>query len=168
MSYLGMRGEATEIALYRAALDGGYDKTALLQQLPRIAELPFDSERKRMSTLHQAEDRVILFCKGAPEQVLPLCTHAELATVLNQANAIAAEGFRVLAFAVRELPTLPAAGELPSLENHLSLLGLVALIDPPRAEASQAVQDCLGAGITPVMITGDHPATALAIARRLG
>lgn len=163
-----VRGEATEIALYQAALDGGYDKTALLQQLPRIAELPFDSERKRMSTLHQAEDRVILFCKGAPEQVLPLCTDAELATVLNQANAIAAEGFRVLAFAVRELPTLPAAGDLPSLENHLSLLGLVALIDPPRAEAPQAVQDCLGAGITPVMITGDHPATALAIARRLG
>ena len=163
-----LRGEATEIALYQAGLGSGYDKHVLAAELPRIAELPFDSERKRMSTLHRAAGRVIVFCKGAPEQVVPLCPSVDASNVLADADRLAAEGYRVLALATRELPRLPDAAELAAVESELTLLGLVALIDPPRPEVPQAVRDCLAAGITPVMITGDHPATALAIARRLG
>ncbi|MEQ9465385.1 MAG: HAD-IC family P-type ATPase, partial [Haliea sp.] len=163
-----LRGEPTEVALYRAGLDAGYDKQLLAEQWPRIAELPFDSTRKRMSTLHAGADGVLLFCKGAPEQVVPLCLSLEVDAVLAQANDLAAEGYRVLALAARELDAPPAADAMPAMESDLTLLGLVALIDPPRAEVPQAVQDCLAAGVTPVMITGDHPATALAIARRLG
>jgi len=164
----GPRGESTELALYQAARVQGYDKRALLQELPRVAELPFDAERKRMSTLHQYGDEILLFCKGAPEQVLPVCRDVDAQSVLGQAEELAGQGYRVLALAMRELPQLPGEDELPGTEADLTFLGLVALIDPPRVEVPQAVQDCLSAGITPVMITGDHPATALAIARRLG
>ncbi len=164
----GPKGDPTEIALYQAAKTQGFDKLALTQQLPRIAELPFDSERKRMSTLHQMDEGVLLFCKGAPEQLLPLCPAADQAGLLVEADALATQGYRVLAVASRLFEQLPTEISVPSIECELTFLGLVALIDPPREEAQQAVQDCLSAGITPVMITGDHPATALAIAKRLG
>ncbi len=164
----GVKGDPTEVALYQVALDHGYDKQALTQQLPRIAELPFDSERKRMSTLHQSDGRVVMFCKGAPEQLLPLCPAVDQQALLAEAEALAAQGYRVLALASRDLASLPSTVAVETLECELEFLGLVALIDPPRDEVPQAVQDCLSAGITPVMITGDHPATALAIAKRLG
>lgn len=164
----GIKGDPTEIALYQAAMDHGYDKQVLIQQLPRIAELPFDSVRKRMSTLHQSGGDVLMFCKGAPEQLLPLCPTVDQQALLAEADALATQGYRVLALASRELETLPATVDVDMLECELEFLGLVALIDPPRDEVPQAVQDCLSAGITPVMITGDHPATALAIAKRLG
>ena len=164
----GPRGEPTEVALYEAAGAQGYDKPALAQQLPRVAELPFDSDRKRMSTLHQDGDRIRLFCKGAPEQIVSLCHDLDEQAVLARADELARQGYRVLAVATRELSELPSEDRLPEVEAELSFLGLVALIDPPREEVPQAVEDCLSAGITPVMITGDHPATALAIAQRLG
>ncbi len=163
-----VKGDPTEVALYQVALDHGYDKQVLTQELPRIAELPFDSERKRMSTLHQSDGRVVMFCKGAPEQLLPLCPAVDQQALLAEAEALAAQGYRVLALANRDLASLPSTVAVETLECELEFLGLVALIDPPRDEVPQAVQDCLSAGITPVMITGDHPATALAIAKRLG
>ena len=168
MAGAGVKGDPTEVALYQAANQHGYDKQALEQQLPRIAELPFDSERKRMTTLHQNGDEVVVFCKGAPEQLLPLCLVVDQQALLLEAESLAAQGYRVLALASRNLAELPTEINVTNVELELDFLGLVAIIDPPREEVPQAVQDCLSAGITPVMITGDHPATALAIARRLG
>jgi Ca2+-transporting ATPase len=169
-------GEPTELALYEAALAAGFDKEALGERHPRLAILPFDSERKRMSTLHQDGDGVVAYVKGAPEQLLPLCTSemGEEATsftperILNEATALARDGYRVLAVARRQLTVLPEPLEVESIERDLQFLGLVALIDPPREEVPLAVANCLTAGIKPMMITGDHPGTAVAIALRLG
>ncbi|NDP38146.1 MAG: cation-translocating P-type ATPase [Rhodoferax sp.] len=171
------QGDPTETALTQVALEAGLDKAELERQFERVQELPFDSERKRMSTLHRSEAGFIAYTKGAPESVIPLCStqwHVEGAMPLQQeavlatAEAMAARGLRVLALASRTHATLPAPGDVESVESGMSLIGLIGLIDPPRPEAALAVRDCQTAGITPVMITGDHPATALAIARRLG
>jgi Ca2+-transporting ATPase len=162
------QGEPTELALYNAAKEHGYDKLALVPQLPRVAELPFDPERKRMSTMHSDGDGMRLYCKGAPERVLPLCSDIDQMLVSGEAEKLALQGYRVLALATRTFKEKPQPSSLVDAEADLSFLGLVALIDPPREEVPQAVQDCIGAGITPVMITGDHPATAQAIAERLG
>ncbi|MCW8927555.1 MAG: HAD-IC family P-type ATPase, partial [Gammaproteobacteria bacterium] len=169
----GLLGDPTELALYQAAAEAGYDKEPLLEQLPRVAELPFDAQRKRMTTVHREEDGFIAFTKGAPESLLPLCSAGltdgfDADAVLRQAESLAADGYRVLAIACRHWDELPAEDERQQLENTLEFLGLAVLIDPPREEAYAAVQECISAGITPLMITGDHPATALAIARRLG
>lgn len=171
-------GDPTETALAQTALEAGLDKDTLETQWPRVQELPFDSERKRMSTVHRgAQGALVAYVKGAPESVLPQCTlqwradgalPLQQKVVLDQAMVLAAQGLRVLALARRDLDVLPTDGQLASVEQGLSLIGLVAMIDPPRPQAQAAVRDCLSAGITPVMITGDHPATALAIARRLG
>ncbi len=171
-------GDPTEVALFEAAQAAGFDKQALETRLPRQADLPFSSVRQRMSTLHQADADVLLFCKGAPEVIIPLCNnaltaHATETTPLAAENwhgevqRLAEQGYRVLALAYRRFEQLPAAFT-EELESDLTLLGLVALIDPPRDEALAAVSDCRNAGITPVMITGDHPGTARAIAKRLG
>lgn len=171
-------GDPTEVALYAAARAAGFDKASLARDMPREAELPFDAVRKRMTTVHREGDHYVAFVKGAPEAVLPLCSHVldesgprtltAPQTLADEAQALADEGYRVLAVACRELPALPAAPDAAALEAELTLLGLVALIDPPRDEAPAAVADCRAAGITPVMITGDHPGTARAIAVRLG
>ncbi|MCW9013167.1 MAG: cation-translocating P-type ATPase [Gammaproteobacteria bacterium] len=170
-------GEPTELALFEAAQLAGFDKAAMEQAKPRLAAIPFDSQRKQMTTLHQASDGVIAYIKGAPERLLPQCSRAlaadgeqafEPETVLAEATALAHEGYRVLALAKRDFTMVPEPLEPATTEQDLTFIGLVALIDPPRSEASQAVADCLTAGITPVMITGDHPGTAMAIARRIG
>jgi Ca2+-transporting ATPase len=171
------QGEPTEAALLHAAQAAGYDKTALQQEAPRLKELPFDSERKRMTTFHGGVGDVIAYTKGSPESILPCCNrvlmaggerNVEPAVLLKQAEAMAADGLRVLAVAYRHWSALPAS-ELPDeLERELIFLGFVGLIDPPRGEAGEAVAQCRSAGITPVMITGDHPATARAIASQLG
>lgn len=162
------QGEPTEIGLYNVAQEQGYNKQLLSQEFPRLAEIPFDSVRKRMSTLHRDGQEVRVYCKGAPEHVLPLCSDIDQAVISAQANTLAGLGYRVLAVATRTLPEMPVEVASSSIETQLSFLGLVALVDPPRETALQAVEDCISAGITPVMITGDHPATALAIAMRLG
>jgi Ca2+-transporting ATPase len=168
-------GEPTELALYRAAADAGFDKSVLLQDYPRLGALPFDSDRKLMTTLHRTQDAVLAYTKGAPEMLLPLClppadgevTHfAE--NLLAEASSMANEGYRVLAFARRLFAEQLATDDRATVECELDFIGLVGLIDPPRDEVPQAVADCLDAGIKPMMITGDHPGTALAIARRLG
>ena len=170
-------GEPTELALYEAAHTAGFDKAVLLETNPRLDVIPFDSKRKLMTTLHPSSGRVLAYIKGAPEMVLPLCSDTqgfgdaagfEAEAVLAEADRLASEGYRVLAYARRELTALPDKLEAEAVERDLTFLGLVALIDPPRPEVPKAVADCLTAGITPVMITGDHPGTAMAIARRLG
>ncbi|WP_374369253.1 cation-translocating P-type ATPase [Piscinibacter sp.] len=169
------QGDPTETALAELAAAHDVDAAALAQ--PRIAELPFDAERKRMSTLHRSAAGFVLYTKGAPESLLPRCTthwSGACASALDhdatmrQAERLAAQGLRVLAFARRELADADLSAGAETVERGLAFIGLVALIDPPRPEAEAAVRDCLAAGITPVMITGDHPATARAIARRLG
>lgn len=170
-------GEPTELALFAAAHKAGFDKATLEQVKPRLAAIPFDSKRKQMTTLHRSPEGVIAYIKGAPERVLAQCSKAvsndgsmvyEPEAVLAEAAQLASEGYRVLALAKREFTVLPEPLIPENTEQDLTFLGLVALIDPPRPEVLQAVADCLTAGITPVMITGDHPGTAMAIARRLG
>ena len=173
----GMTGDPTEVALFEAAREAGYMRIELEREWPRIAELPFDSERKAMSTLHRHEDAVEVFVKGAPESLLPRCEQTlnmsgtvplQRDAALARAEHLASQGYRVLAFACRRLPDLPEVLDPEAVESGLTFLGFVALIDPPRDEVPQAITECLEAGITPVMITGDHPGTAQAIARRLG
>ncbi|MCP5292432.1 MAG: calcium-translocating P-type ATPase, PMCA-type [Burkholderiales bacterium] len=170
-------GDPTEVALYLAAKQAGFNKSALLKQLPQAAELAFDEDRKCMTTLHQRDAGIVAFTKGAPEVVLDMCIDAlgcegsrslDRNCVQEQAEAFAVEGYRVLAVACREFSELPEDRSPDAIETGLTFLGLVAMMDPPREEAAQAVADCLTAGIVPVMITGDHPATARSIARRLG
>jgi Ca2+-transporting ATPase len=170
-------GEPTELALFEAAYKAGFDKDELLQIKPRLDVIPFDSQRKLMTTMHRSSAGVIAYIKGAPESVLPLCSNTpepgeaaafDAEAMLVEASRLADEGYRVLAFARREFGAMPQQLDAASIEKDLTFVGLVALIDPPRPEVPQAVADCQTAGITPVMITGDHPGTAMAIARRLG
>ncbi|HEX5639792.1 MAG TPA: cation-translocating P-type ATPase [Burkholderiaceae bacterium] len=161
----GWVGDPTEIALVHHAGDGGVDVDALREALPRIAELPFDSDRKRMTTVHERADDVLVTVKGAPEAVLPLCVDIDADAWHRRAEQLAAEGLRVLALAAR---SADRHAPIEQVDRDLQLLGLVGLIDPPRPEARAAVAECVAAGIAPVMITGDHPATALAISRALG
>ncbi len=169
-------GDPTEVALYLGALDGGLRKHDIEAGFPRIAELAFDASRRAMTTLHTIDDEVAAFTKGAPEAVIPCCTKQLLSSgetaidrqaLLQQAEEMATEGYRVLALAMRRFPHLPDCITHDCIETELVLLGLVGLIDPPRPEVPEAIAACKTAGIKPVMITGDHPATASAIARRL-
>jgi Ca2+-transporting ATPase len=163
----GAGGDPTEVALFQFAAEAGFSKAALQQEAPRVAELPFDGTRKRMTTVHRDAEGVVAWVKGAPEAVVPLCGDGlDREEVLARADDLAAQGHRVLAVAERRFDALPEP--LERAEQELSLLGLVALIDPPRPEVPDAIAECRSAGITPVMITGDHPGTARAIAIRLG
>jgi Ca2+-transporting ATPase len=172
-----LHGEPTEVAFLRAAKDAGWDKNLLEQDAPRLKELAFDSERKRMTTFHRAVDGIIAYSKGSPEALVSQCQHIlsaageraiDQAALLQQAEAMAANGLRVLAFAYRRWDALPDSEQPDVLERDLVFLGFAGLIDPPRSEAKEAVGLCKSAGITAVMITGDHPATARAIAYQLG
>jgi len=171
-----MVGDPTETALFEAAQDAGFSIDELAGELPRIAELPFDADRRCMTTLHANGEGVVAYTKGSPEQVLALCdslfTDAgpealDRAALLAEAERMAADGLRVLAFARRDFSRPPLL-ESEQVEANLGFLGFAGLMDPPRAEAKNAVALCRSAGITPVMITGDHPATARAVAQRLG
>lgn len=170
-------GDPTEVALWRAAADAGFDKAALARRAPRLMEIPFDSDRKRMTTLHRDGSGVVAYTKGAPERVLERCTAVltdagppagDRSAALAIADAMAGGGLRVLALARRDWKELPPRADAESIERELTLIGLVGLRDPPRPEARRAVAVCRSAGITPVMITGDHPVTARAIAGELG
>jgi len=170
-------GDPTEIALYEAAESVGYVGADLVKNIPRLDEIPFDSERKLMTTLHQENGELVAYTKGAPENVLPHCVSLWTTTgpqplqkekILAAADQMAAEGLRVLALAYRQFPERPQTLDSDAVETGLCFLGLAGLMDPPRPEAKEAVALCKTAGITPVMITGDHPATARAIAIRLG
>lgn len=171
------QGEPTEAALLHAAAEAGWDKKYLENAMPRLKELAFDSERKCMTTFHRATNGIIAYTKGSPEALVAQCTRTltssgetptDKAALLQVAESMATDGLRVLALAYRKWPALPEHEQTEHLEKELVFLGFVGLIDPPRSEAKQAVSLCKSAGITPVMITGDHPATARAIAHELG
>jgi Ca2+-transporting ATPase len=174
------KGDPTEIALLELAERSGLRRSELLAQSPKLLELPFDSERKRMTTVHAAGSGAVAWVKGAPEALLALSVSVlgqhgtqPLDEPLRRAirereEALAEQGLRVLGFARRELETPPSSPEPDQLESELTFLGLVGLLDPPRPDAAQAVAECHTAGIRPILITGDHPLTARAIARRLG
>ncbi|MDQ9172490.1 calcium-translocating P-type ATPase, PMCA-type [Oxalobacteraceae bacterium R-40] len=176
-----LTGDPTETALFVCASDAGYDKHTLEMKYPRVSEMPFDSERKRMTTIHSNKEAFIAYTKGAPESVVAACvstlsaqgsTPIDRDSILEAAEEMAARGLRVLAVATRAWPQLPDAASGSesgaAIESELVFVGLVGMMDPPRAEAEESVRLCRSAGITPVMITGDHAATALAIARQLG
>jgi sodium/potassium-transporting ATPase subunit alpha len=173
----GVIGDPTEVSLIEFALDHG-----LLHGHPpaRMGELPFDADRKRMSTLHWVTGRLVAYTKGAPEFVLPLCTrllrHGQAVAmtaddrqhVLAQSRSFAHQAYRVLAIAMREIERGHESLTVETVERDLTFLGLVAMMDPPHREVPEAVARCKRAGIRVVMITGDHPLTALAIARKIG
>ena len=172
-----LQGDPTETALLQVAEAAGLTKPALEARFPRVAEIPFSSERGRMTTVHRDGGEILAFTKGAPEHVLPRCTGRLLGdrvvppddvAVARVVEDMAAEGLRVLAVASRRFSALPADLTAESVETALVLVGLVGLRDPPRPEARAAIGLCASAGITVVMITGDHPVTARAIARELG
>ncbi|MDP4911887.1 MAG: cation-translocating P-type ATPase [Pseudomonadales bacterium] len=171
-----LQGDPTEVALCAAGQQAGLLKPAAERRRPRLAEFNFDAERKRMTTVHKDGAGLRVYAKGAPETILALCEQVrtrggveplERAALLARAQEMAAQGYRVLALATKRLDHKPADIGAAAMESKLEFLALVGLIDPPRPEARQAVAECRAAGIRPVMITGDHPATALAIARRL-
>lgn len=160
-------GDPTELAL---ALFAKENLTAAQPETyPRKAELPFDAERKMMTTVHQWTDgKFLVVTKGALESVLQACAGADEASMTTQAAQMGQNGLRVLAYGCRIVDALPADITAENLEQQLQCVGLAGMIDPPREEAARAVADCREAGIVPVMITGDHPETAAAIARQVG
>jgi len=162
-------GSATEVAILRASLDASLDVAGIRAAHPRLGELPFSSDRKRMATWHRtASGTQCVIVKGAAEQVLSLCSSPAGLDWLNDiALRLASRGRRVLAVAERDWPhdSLDVDGDDP--EAHLTLLGLLAIVDPVRPEACDAIEQCRAAGIRTVMITGDHPGTARAISEEL-
>ena len=176
------RGEPTECALVEHAAKLGLARPALAAAFPRVAELPFDSERKRMSTFHRRAGTpgVVQYVKGAPDLLLERCTHwlregrevpltaADRAAILAKNKAMAGEALRVLAAARRVWTALPANLSPQTAEQQLTFVGLAGMMDPVRPEAAPAIARCRAAGVRVVMITGDHPDTAAAIARQLG
>ncbi len=171
-------GDPTEVALFVAAEEAGVEKAEEEARFLRVAELPFDSERKCMTTVHRhPAGGFVSFTKGAIEAVLERSTtvyassgpaEVRFRELLEVSERMAADGLRVLAVGLRRWPALPDRVDPATVERELALLGFVGIMDPPREEAREAVATCRMAGIVPVMITGDHALTARAIARRLG
>lgn len=167
----GWMGDPTEVALltYIQQKYGDDILEAIWSRFPRVAELPFDADRKRMTTIHRYGDQFIIIVKGATESIIPILTTTETQEkILQQTNQLASDGKRVLAYGHRVIHELPASINNEAIETAFVFNGLAAMIDPPREEAKAAILECKTAGIRPVMITGDHPATAAAIARELG
>ena len=174
-------GEPTECALVNDAAKNGMIKTQLKEEYVRVGEAPFDSLRKMMSTVHETkEHEIIQFTKGAPDEVLKCCTHAMVngqkvpmteevrASILKSNKAMADRALRVLCGACRQWDKMPESTEPEFLEQELTYLGLSGMIDPVRPEVKAAIVECREAGIRPIMITGDHKDTAVAIGMELG
>ena len=162
-------GDPTETAFVDIACKEGLDKNELEKTMPREAELPFDSERKMMSTIHPYDGGYRVMVKGAPDVLLGRCviSKEEARGVLDHNGEMAGRALRVLGVAYKDIPAIPAELTSEDLENGLTFVGLIGMIDPPRLEVKQAVAECYSAGIRPVMITGDHKLTAVAIAKEL-
>ena len=173
-------GEPTEAALVAFALSKGFNKNNLKEKNPRVAEAPFDSNRKMMSTVHNTENGIVQYTKGAPDEVLRRCTKIltengivdltdeARGEILNANKAMADKALRVLAVTERFHDDVPTDCSPAALENDLVFIGLTGMIDPVRPEVKAAIAECREAGITPIMITGDHYDTAVAIAKELG
>jgi Ca2+-transporting ATPase len=169
-----IKGDPTEGALVAAAAKAGLWKELLESESPRVQEIPFTSETKRMTTIHRTSDGTMAYAKGAPEMILQGCDwqltakgierldENGRAKILETAREMASEALRVLGIASK------SNAELETAEKGMTFLGLAGMFDPPRSEAKEAIRVCEEAGIRPVMITGDHPVTAQAVARELG
>ncbi len=172
-------GDPTEAALLVAARKLGFDYDQEMIASPRIYELPFESKRKRMSTIHAEQGKMVAYVKGAPKEVLDLCTKIvssegikeitdkDRQAIINQNDQFARSALRVLAIAYRDLPKM-SDYKVETVEKDLVFIGLVAMMDPPRREVTQAVKQCATSGIRVIMITGDYGLTAESIARRIG
>jgi Ca2+-transporting ATPase len=173
-------GEPTEMALVAYSMSLGMNKNELLKSAPRVGEAPFDSNRKMMSTIHKTADGILQFTKGAPDEILKHCTRifkngevspltdADRDAVLKKNKEFADRALRVLACGYKQLSCVPEDQSPDNIENELVFCGLVGMIDPVRPEVKAAIEECRGAGIRPIMITGDHRDTAVAIALELG
>lgn len=173
-------GEPTEMALVAYSMSLGMNKNELLKSAPRVGEAPFASNRKMMSTIHKTADGILQFTKGAPDEILKHCTRifkngevspltdADRDAVLKKNKEFADRALRVLACGYKQLSCVPEDQSPDNIENELVFCGLVGMIDPVRPEVKAAIEECRGAGIRPIMITGDHKDTAVAIALELG
>lgn len=162
-------GDPTETSIYKLAKDNDIDYDSVLKKYPRVEELPFDSERKLMTTIHKIKEGYLVVTKGAPDNLFNLCKDSDLVKIYNKQNEeMSKQALRVLAVAIKKIKTLPKTIEFDTIEKDLTLVGLYGIIDPPREEVKQSIKECLKAGIRPIMITGDHANTASAIARDLG
>jgi Ca2+-transporting ATPase len=171
-------GDSTEVALAQYAFNKNIEKTDLEKKYPRIAELPFDSNRKCMTTFHQTENLptgqsggIIAITKGAVELLLDKLVESQkllIPELESKVNEMAEKGYRVIGYAIKEMNALPELENTDITESSLTLIGFAGMIDPPREEVKQAIAECKQAGIITVMITGDHKLTAKAIAIQLG
>ena len=164
-------GDSTEVALAQFASNKKIEKTAIEKTYPRIGEIPFDSSRKLMTTFHQTENGIIAITKGAAELLLKNIVENQkqlLPELESKVNEMAEKGYRVIGYAIKKIDRIPDLQKNDTIETSLTLIGFAGMIDPPREEAKQAVAECKQAGITTIMITGDHKLTAKAIAIQLG
>lgn len=161
-------GDPTETAIIVAAHKNGMEQGDLGEKYPRLAEIPFDSDRKLMTTVNRIDGKIVVIVKGAFDVMAKRCISGDLDAAKQMTESMSRDALRVLAIAYKEIDALPEQITSEELENGLHFMGLVGMIDPPRPEAKQAVALCRRAGIKPVMITGDHVVTASAIAKELG
>ncbi|MBQ6905938.1 MAG: calcium-translocating P-type ATPase, PMCA-type [Clostridia bacterium] len=161
-------GDPTETAIVYAAHKNGMPKSELNERYERLASLPFDSDRKLMSTINLIDGKKVVIVKGAFDMMITRCTSGNVEAAREMTNKMSEDALRVLAIGYKYIDEVPAVLTSEELEKDLTLMGLVGMIDPPRPEAKDAVAICRRAGIKPVMITGDHVVTASAIARELG
>ena len=162
-------GEPTEIALVEAAYINKLDKNKLYQSMPRVGEIPFDSTRKMMTTIHKLENgKYRVITKGAPDILLHKCVGVYKEKMARENEKMANKALRVIAVTYKDMDYLPNKIESSIIENNLNFVGLIGMIDPPREGVKEAVETCKKAGIKTVMITGDHIATAKAIAEKIG
>ncbi len=160
-------GDPTEIALVEYVRNQDAYETSWVKQYPRADEVPFDSTRKRMTTIHDFGEKYLVVTKGASETMDDVSVQ-EAGPILKQAEELAHRGMRVISYSYKILDSLPEGNHPDAAESDLEFVGMVAMIDPPREAVPEAIAECYDAGITPVMITGDHPATAKSIATQVG
>lgn len=161
-------GDPTETSIVYAAYRNGMEKDAVNKLYPRLGGIPFDSDRKLMTTIHKIDGKYIAIVKGAFDMMASRCIKGDLKTAANITEKMSRNALRVLAIGYKELENVPANPTSEEVECNLTFMGLVGMIDPPREEVKDAVATCKAAGIKPVMITGDHIVTATAIAKALG
>lgn len=179
-----IQGEATEVAIVQNAFKLGFLKDDLYNKFPRVSEIPFDSTRKMMTTIHKINGKYLAIIKGAPDVLIKKCTHinqetsidnfrqsglsnSQTQTIQNENLKMAQKALRVLGVAYKYLENLPAKLDQEVIENNMTFVGLIGMIDPPRPGVKEAINTCRKAGIKTVMITGDHIATAKSIAKEL-
>lgn len=174
-----IEGEATEKAIVEAAINTGENKNKLYEEMPRISDIPFDSERKMMTTIHKIGNRYRIITKGAPDVLIKKCryymfqgrekmiTSSEISYIQKQNEQMAIKALRVIAIAYKDMDVLPNKIDT-NLEDNLCFCGLIGMIDPPREGVKEAIKECKRAGIKTVMITGDHILTAKSIAENIG